>query len=86
MVHDCIVDDVSDYELNKKLEEADDIRVELTMKGAMKMYNRIGADVSEVYSQPRVAQAAAEYNADGLKLQLCFSLDLTGADPTTGRA
>ena len=37
-MEDCIVDDVSDYELNKKLEEADDIRVELTMKGAMSMY------------------------------------------------
>ena len=39
-----------DQELNKTLEEADDIRVELTMRGAMKMYNRTGADVSEVYS------------------------------------
>ena len=56
------------------------------MKGAMKMYNRIGADVSEVYSQPRVAQAAAEFDADGMKLQPGFSLDLTRADPTTGRA
>ena len=27
-IHDCIVDDVSDHESNKKLEEADDIRVE----------------------------------------------------------
>ena len=84
VIHDCIVDDVSDHELSKKLEEADDIRVELTMKGAMKMYNRIGADVSEVYSQPRVAQVAAEYDTDGMKLQPGFSLDLTRADPTTG--
>ena len=32
VIHDCIVDDVSDHELNKMLEETDDIRVELTMK------------------------------------------------------
>ena len=31
VIHDCIVDEVSDHELNKRLEEADDIRVELTM-------------------------------------------------------
>ena len=86
VIHDCIVDDVSDHELNKMLEETDDIRVELTMKGAMKMYNKTGADVSEVYSQPRVAQAAAEDDTDGMKLQPGFSLDLTRADPTTGRA
>ena len=86
MAHDYIVDDVSDHELNKKLEEADDIRVELTMKGAMKMYNRTGADVSEVDSQPRVAQAAAKYDKDGMKLQPGFSLHITRADPSTGRA
>ena len=35
VIQDSIVDDVSDHELNKKLEEVDDIRVELTMQGAM---------------------------------------------------
>ena len=60
VIHECVVDGVSGQELNKKLEEADDIRVELTMKDAICMYHREGADVSEVYSQTRVAQAAAE--------------------------
>ena len=86
VIHDCIVDDVSDHELNKKLEEADDIREELTMKGAMSMYYRMGADDSKIYSLPRVSRVSAEFNHDGRKLQPGWSLDLSRADPSTGKA
>ena len=84
VVDDCIIDDVPDHMLNRYLEEPDDIRVELIMKQAVSMYMRKNAEVVEVYSQPRIAQEAAEYNKNGINLRLGWSLDLTRADPTTG--
>ena len=86
VIHDCIVDDTPDKELNKILETPDDIRVELIMKDSLSMYLRAGADIAEVYSLPRICQAAAEYNKDGTKLQPGWSLDLTRTDPATGQA
>ena len=59
IIDDCLVDDVPDKTLNRWLDEPDDIRVELTMKNALSMYHRSGADVAEIYSQPRIDQAAA---------------------------
>ena len=86
IIDDCLVDDVPDKTLNRWLDEPDDIRVELTMKNALSMYHRSGADVAEIYSQPRIAQAAAEFDKNGVTLQPGWSLDLTRADPSTGRA
>ena len=86
IIDDCIVDDVADEVLNRWLLEPDDIRIELTMKDALDMYQRVGADVAEIYSQPRITQAAAEFERDGIRLQPGWSLDLTKADPLTGRA
>ena len=86
IIDDCIVDDTADHILNRWLDEPDDIRIELTMKGALKMYNEFGPDVVEVYSQPRVTQAAAEFDKDGMKLSPGWSLDFTRADPQTGEA
>ena len=56
------------------------------MKNALSVYYWRAADVFEIYSQPRVAQAAAEYNKEGITLQPVWSLDLTRADPSTGKA
>ena len=86
VIDDRIVDDTSDLVLNRWLDHPDDIRVELTMKGALNMFTKKGPDVSEVYSQPRVTQAAAEFDKDGMKLKPGWSLDLTRADPATGKA
>ena len=86
VIDDCVVDDTSDETLNRWLDRPDDIRVELTMKGALSMFHRHGADVSEVYSQPRIAQAAASFNKGDVELQPGWSLDLTRADPSTGKA
>lgn len=85
-VWSIVDDDVPDHELSKQMEEIDDIRVEMTMKNALSMYYRKGADVSEIYSQPRVAQAAAEYDKEGIKLQPGWSLDLTRADASMAKA
>ena len=48
------------------------------------MYEMVGADVSEIYSQPRVAQEAAVRTHGGVQLIPGWSLDLTRDDPTTG--
>ena len=83
---DCIVDDVPDHIFNRVMNEPDDIRFELTMKDAISMYSKKDADASEAYSRPRLARAAAEYDKDGINLQPGWSLDLTMAEWTTGKA
>ena len=83
MLDDCLVGQTKGRDLHRQLRDLDDIRVELTIKDALKMYEAKGADVSEVYSQPRVAQQAAVDR--NLGLTPGFSLALTMNDPTTGR-
>ena len=85
VIDDCIVDDVPDEVLNRKLHKPEDVRVELIMKNSMKMYEVKGPDVVEVYSQPRVAQEAALRLYDGVRLVPGWSLDLTRSDPETGQ-
>ena len=55
----CFVDDVSDKELRRKSPSADKVRVELTVRNALSLYQVKGADVVDVYSQPRIAQEAS---------------------------
>ena len=55
------------------------------MRDALSMYRRVGADISEVYSLPRIAQEAAVHTVHGEKLVPGWSLDLTRVDPATGR-
>ena len=45
------------------------------------MYQRAGADVVEVFSQPRIAQEASIRMYDGTKLVAGWSLDLTMRNP-----
>ena len=83
MLDDCLVDQTQDEELHRQLKSPDDVRVELTMKDALKMYEVKGADVSEIYSQPRIVQQAAVDK--NLGLTPGFSVDLTMNDPMTGK-
>ena len=53
------------------------------MKNALAMYQRKGADVVELYSQPRIAQEAAIWKYGGTDLTAGWSLDLTMRDPET---
>ena len=85
VIDDCIVEDTADEVLNRELPYPDDIRVELVLKNALDMYRRKGADVVELYSQPRVAQEAAVRNYGGTNLIPGWSLDLTRSDPQTGK-
>ena len=84
IIDDCIPDDTPDAVMNRAMRETDDIRIELTMKGAEKMFQRTGVDVAEVYSQPRIVQEAALRTYDGTRLVPGWSLDLTLCDPSTG--
>ena len=54
LLDECIVDDVADARLHRELKEPDDIRVELTLKNAIALYERKGPDIVEIDSQPRV--------------------------------
>ena len=82
VLDDCITDEVSDEKLHRALKQPDNIRVELVMKGALKMFNVVGPDVSETFSQPRVAQEAGVQKQ--FKIRPGWSLDLTLDDPMTG--
>ena len=83
VIDDCIVDDVSDAILHRKIPAVEDVRVELVMKDALAMYSRKGSDVVELYSQPRIAQEAAIRRYGKTELIAGWSLDLTMRDPET---
>ena len=85
VIDDCIIKDTPDKILHRRMKDADDIRVELVMEGALKIFEEVGADVSEVYSQPRIAQEAALKTFGGTILRPGWSLDLTMDDPLTGQ-
>ena len=54
VIDDCVVDEAPHKERNRYLNELDDVRIELIMKGALAMYQTKGVDVSEIFSQPRI--------------------------------
>ena len=83
VIDDCIIDDVSDQILRRSLPSTDNVRVELIMRDALGMYQKKGADVVELYSQPRIAQEAAIRKYGGTDLTAGWSLDLTMRDPET---
>ena len=85
VIDDCVVGDTPDTVLNRRLRFPDDVRIELTMKGALKMFERQGTDIAEIFSQPRITQEAAVRDYDGIRLIPGWSLDLTREDPKTGR-
>ena len=85
VIDDCITDDVGDQELYKLMPIRDNVRVELIMKQALSMYQRKGADVVELFSQPRIAQEAGLRRYSGTKITAGWSLDLTMRDPETDK-
>ena len=85
MIDDCVIKDTPDRILHRRMKDADDIRIELIMKVALKMYEELGADGAEVYSQPRIMQEAALKTYGGTALTPGWSLALTSNDPLTGK-
>ena len=49
VIDDCIIEDTPDEVLNRYLRQPDDLRVELTMRGGLKMFEDKNADISEMY-------------------------------------
>ena len=83
LIDECDVERTPDRILNRELESPDDIRVELVLKGAQKLYERKGPDIAEVYSQPRICNEAAGQLFQGIALKPGWSLDLTMKNPET---
>ena len=84
VIDQCIVDDMTDEELNRKLPVPTDIRVEVEVRGAMDLFRKVGGDIVEVYSQPRISQVASVRDYGGNKVTTGWSFDLTRANPKTG--
>ena len=86
LIDECDIEQTPDRILNRELESPDDIRVELVLKGAHKLYERKGPDIAEVYSNPRICQEATARTYRGRLMKPGWSLDLKTKDPETGRA
>ena len=76
---------MTDAKLNRDIGQIDDIRVELTLKNALKFFERKGPDVVEIFSQPRLCQAIAGRSFGSRTSRQAFSPDLTMDDPATGQ-
>ena len=85
VLDDCETDAISDDKLRRDIGKVDDIRVELTLKNALKLFERKGPDVVEIFSQPRLCQEIAGRSFGGTILRPGFSLDFTMDDPATGQ-
>ena len=86
LLDDCCIDDVPDAELHRELPQPDDVRVEVTLRSAIELFERKGPDVVEIFSQPRVCMEADKRSFDGDRIRPGWSLDLTMNDPKTGQA
>ena len=84
VIDQCIVDDMTDEELNRKLPVPTDIRVEVEVRGAMDLFRKVGGDIVGVYSQPKISQVASVRDYGGAKVTPGWSFDLTRANPKTG--
>jgi len=84
LVDECVVEDVPDDALYRKLVAPDDLRVELTLKNSMELFERKGPDIAEIFSQPRICQELDGRKFSGQTLRPGWSLDLTMRDPKTG--
>ena len=82
----CDVDNESDDRLRRKLGCVDDVRVELTLRNAIELFERKGPDVAEIFSQPRICQELSGRKFEGQTLRPGWSLDLTMLDPKTGKS
>ena len=84
LIDECDIDTTADSKLNREMDQVDDIRVELVLKDATRLYERKGPDINEIFSQPRLCQEVAGRSFGGTTLKPGFSLDLTMNDPATG--
>ena len=69
LVDECVIDDVPDDILYRKLPAADNLRIELTLKDAVSLFERKGPDIAEIFSQPRICQEVGGRNFKGQQLK-----------------
>ena len=72
VVDDCIVDNIKDSELNRRLNIPDDIRVELTMKGALHIWIRLQRRVGDIVTTTHRARSRSEnirWNEDRARVE-----------------
>ena len=84
LVDECEIENEPDDRLYRKLEAPDDLRIELTLKNSIELFERKGPDIAEIFSQPRVCQEVDGRKFNGQTLRPGWSLDLTMRDPKTG--
>ena len=85
LLDECDVDDTPDEVLHRKLNKPDDLRVEITLRNAMALFERQGPDGARTFSQPRVCQELGARTFDGETSRPGWSLDLTMNDPSSGK-
>ena len=74
IIDESIIDDTPDDILHRKLQVPRDIRVEVTVRKAQKMFEAKGADIAEIYSPPRIVQEATMERYGGMTLKPGWSL------------
>ena len=83
IIDDCDPDVEADERVFRRIEPGTHYRVELITKNASKWFHRIGPDIAELNSPPRIVQEAGLREYGGRKLKPGWSLDLTVDDPET---
>ena len=66
VIDDADIEDTPDHVLNRALSKPDTIRVEITLKGALRLFERKGPDVAEIFSQPRICQKGPHSSPGGV--------------------
>ena len=67
LIDECEIDSTADSKLNRELGHTDDIRVELILKNATKLFERKGPDIVDMFSQPWLCQEVAGRNFGGTR-------------------
>ena len=68
LIDECEIDLTANSKLNREMDQVDDIRVEHMFKNATKLFERIGSDIVEICSQPRLCQEVAGRSFGGTTL------------------
>ena len=54
VIDDYVIDEVPHAERNRYMNEPEDVRIELVMRGALAMYQEKGVDLLELFSRPEL--------------------------------
>ena len=74
VIDECNPEDVPDVELHRSLPEPMDIKVEVQVRDAPRMFQRQGPDVADIFSPPRVVHDAGMRKFLGTRLKPGWSV------------